>query len=93
MTTPIATDSMHRSPLRRSLLFIPLALACFALGSLAQAQLSPPPDDGYPNGNTAEGDSTMVAGPPVSTIVLLVLLRSTITKAPTTQASGLERSS
>jgi endosialidase-like protein len=61
-TTPIATNSIHRSPLRRSLLFIPLALGCFALGPLAQAQLSPPPDGGYANANTAEGDFALRAG-------------------------------
>jgi hypothetical protein len=37
------------------LLFIPSAFVCFALSPLAQA-VSPAPDGGYPNGNTAEGD-------------------------------------
>src|SRR6266850_2254446 len=32
-----------------------VALACFALSATTQAQLSPPPDGGYPGGNTAEG--------------------------------------
>jgi hypothetical protein len=42
--------------LRRSLLLIPLGLACFALAPAARAVLPPPtPDGGYPNGNTAEG--------------------------------------
>jgi trimeric autotransporter adhesin len=35
------------------------ALACFALLPTARAQLSPPPDGGYPNDNTAEGDSAL----------------------------------
>jgi hypothetical protein len=38
------------------LLLIPIALACFALGPLAQAQISPAPDGGGQNANTAEGD-------------------------------------
>ena len=45
-----------RSP--RGLLLIPLILVCFALSPQVQA-LSPPPDGGYPNGNTAEGDSAL----------------------------------
>ena len=35
---------------------IPLALVCFALSPMAQAQLSPVPDGGYAGGNTAEGN-------------------------------------
>src|SRR5438046_4805564 len=42
----------------RGLLLIPLILVCFALSPQMQA-LSPPPDGGYPNGNTAEGDSAL----------------------------------
>ncbi len=34
--------------------FVALMLACFALSQQAQA-VSPPPDGGYPGGNTAEG--------------------------------------
>jgi hypothetical protein len=37
---------------------ITFALACFALVQNAQAVI-PPPDGGYPNGNTAEGDSAL----------------------------------
>jgi hypothetical protein len=41
-------------------LLVALALACFALPPMAQAQLpSPPPDGGYPNGTTAEGDGAL----------------------------------
>jgi uncharacterized coiled-coil protein SlyX len=48
--------SINHSPLRRGLLLIQLALACFALAPAAPAALPPPtPDGGYPNGNTAEG--------------------------------------
>jgi hypothetical protein len=36
------------------LVFIPLALTCFAISPNAQAVV-PPPDGGYPGGNTAEG--------------------------------------
>jgi hypothetical protein len=56
MTTLHPRTSTNRSPLRRSLLLIPLGLACFALAPAARAVLPPPtPDGGYPNGNTAEG--------------------------------------
>jgi Chaperone of endosialidase len=58
-TTPLTIDSISRSPLRRGLFFIPLALAWFALSPSAQAQLSPPPDGGYPNNNTAEGTDAL----------------------------------
>src|SRR4029453_9717241 len=33
-----------------------VALACFGMSPLARA-VDPPPDGGYPNGNTAEGDN------------------------------------
>src|SRR5438477_9362268 len=39
--------------------FALFAFACFALSSTAQAQLSPPPDGGYPDQNTAEGDNAL----------------------------------
>ena len=35
-----------------------LVLGCYAFSQRAQA-VSPPPDGGYPNGNTAEGDSAL----------------------------------
>ena len=38
--------------------FIPLVLGCFALLSTLQA-LTPAPDGGYPNGNTAEGEDAL----------------------------------
>jgi hypothetical protein len=56
-TLPIG-NSISRSPLRRSLLLIPLALTCFALSPRAGA-VSPKPDGGYPNQNTAEGDNAL----------------------------------
>ena len=58
MTTLTKTNSIDRSPLRRGLLLIPLALVCFALAPAARA-VSPAPDGGYPGGNTAEGDNAL----------------------------------
>jgi trimeric autotransporter adhesin len=55
MTILHLRNSISRSPLRRGLLFIPLALCCFALSPMVQA-VNPFPDGGYPNDNTAEGD-------------------------------------
>jgi len=57
--TPLATDSISRSPLRYGLFLIPLVLAAFALSPTAQAQLSPPPDGGYDGDNTAEGTDAL----------------------------------
>ncbi len=54
MTTPHLKKSIDGSPSRLGLLLIPLVFACFGLSPTAQA-VSPPPDGGYPNGNTAEG--------------------------------------
>src|SRR5437667_304146 len=42
----------------QNLIHILMAIVCFALSPQMQA-LSPPPDGGYPNGNTAEGDSAL----------------------------------
>jgi hypothetical protein len=39
--------------------FVVLGLGCFCLSSTVQAQLSPPPDGGYPEANTAEGDGAL----------------------------------
>ena len=49
---------MNRSSCPVTLLLIPLALACFALSPQARA-VDPPPDGGYPNQNTAEGDDAL----------------------------------
>jgi Chaperone of endosialidase len=43
----------------RALLLIPLALVCFALSPQARA-VTPAPDGGYPNQNTAEGDNALL---------------------------------
>ena len=45
-------------PLRLALRLIPLVLACLALSPMAQA-VTPPPDGGYPGGNTAEGTTAL----------------------------------
>jgi hypothetical protein len=58
-TTPLKRNSISPSPLRYGLFLIPLLLAVFALSPTAQAQLSPPPDGGYPNNNTAEGTDAL----------------------------------
>jgi hypothetical protein len=58
MTTLHLGNSLSCSPLRRSLLFIPLALCCFALSPALQA-VTPAPDGGYPGGNTAEGTNAL----------------------------------
>jgi len=59
MTTLHLRTSTGRSPLRLGFLLIAFALACLALLPGAQAQLSPPPDGGYPGRNTAEGDDAL----------------------------------
>ena len=58
MTTLHLKKSIGRSPLRLALLLIPLVFACFALSPRAQA-VSPAPDGGYPNFNTAEGTKAL----------------------------------
>jgi Chaperone of endosialidase len=55
--TPVRHLLRH-SPWRRDLLVIPLVLASFALSPAARA-VDPPPDGGYPNFNTAEGDNAL----------------------------------
>jgi hypothetical protein len=57
--TLLITNSISQWPLRYGLVLIPLVLAVFALSPMAQAQLSPPPDGGYPNDNTAEGTDAL----------------------------------
>jgi hypothetical protein len=60
MTTLRLIKSIGRSPSRLSLLLIPLVFACFVLADRTQA-VSPPPDGGYPGGNTAEGQSALLS--------------------------------
>src|SRR5438874_13363916 len=57
--TPRISNLISRSPLRRGFTVLLLALAfTFALSPMARA-VDPPPDGGYPNGNTAEGDGAL----------------------------------
>jgi len=57
--TPPVPNSIRRSPLRRGFPVILLALAfTFVLSPMARA-VNPPPDGGYDNGNTAEGDGAL----------------------------------
>ena len=58
MTTPRSGKSIDRSSLRLGFLFT-FALACFAISPMAQA-VSPPPDGGYRDENTAEGDDALL---------------------------------
>src|SRR4029453_8994236 len=55
---PTVRTSISRSFLRNGFFLIALILGCFALSPTAQA-VDPPPDGGYPNGNTAEGDGAL----------------------------------
>ena len=49
-----------RSPSRLALLLIPLVFVCFGFSPRTQALLPPPPPDGgYPRGNTAEGENAL----------------------------------
>ncbi len=53
-------NSVQRSLGRSALLLVSLLIVCF--GPLPGAQaVSPPPDGGYPGGNTAEGQSALLS--------------------------------
>ncbi len=56
-------------------LLLSLALGSFALLPTAQA-VSPPPDGGYPGGNTAEGQMPFLVSPPAASTRPLVSCRS-----------------
>jgi len=58
--TPSIPNPICRSTLRRGCFLVGLALAWLALSPTARA-LNPPPDGGYPNANTAEGDSALAS--------------------------------
>jgi hypothetical protein len=58
MTTLTKTNSIHRSPLLRGLLLIPLLLACFAL--LPRVQAAPDPA-AIPGGNTRDGAGSLAS--------------------------------
>ena len=62
MTTLLLRNSVNHAPLRRGVLLIALALACFAFPRAAQAE-----DGAYQTANTAEGDGALnaiVTNPP-----------------------------
>src|SRR5438105_9165407 len=59
MNTTIGT-SIGRPFSRSVFILVTLGFACFALLAKAQA-VSPPPDGGYPGGNTAEGQSALLS--------------------------------
>ena len=50
--------SLHARLFRHSFRFLVLALSVFVLLPITRA-VNPPPDGGYPNGNTAEGDNAL----------------------------------
>jgi hypothetical protein len=58
MTTLHLGKLIGRSPLRRGLLFVPVALAGFAFSQTVQGVV-PAPDGGYPGFNTAEGQNAL----------------------------------
>jgi hypothetical protein len=61
MRNLLPRNSIRRLLVRRGLLFIPFALCCFVLSPAPEAfGVTPAPDGGYPNGNTAEGDSALL---------------------------------
>jgi len=62
-------------PIPLFLVALVLALVCI-VGLVPNAQaVSPPPDGGYPGGNTAEGQKPFKASPPVALTLQLVTSR------------------
>ena len=57
-TTTRSTNCIHCSLRWSALLFVSLLVGCFAISPMAQA-VSPAPDGGYSNGNTAEGTNAL----------------------------------
>ncbi len=57
-TSPTLGNPPSRSTLRLSFILTPLIPGSFALSPAARA-VEPPPDGGYPNYNTAEGDAAL----------------------------------
>ena len=60
MLTSQLKNSMSRSQLRCGSLLFPLMLACLVLSPMARA-VDSPPDGGYPNFNTAEGEDALLS--------------------------------
>ena len=54
-------NSGNRSFWRRGSLFIPLGLVALLAVSSTSRAITPPPDGGYPGGNTAEGQNTLLS--------------------------------
>ena len=57
--TLVVQNSIHPASVGHGLCLVLFALVCFALSPSVQGQLSPPPDGGYPNNNTAEGEDAL----------------------------------
>jgi hypothetical protein len=57
-TTTLPLRNLMNRSLLRAFLLTALALACFALSPIARA-VTPAPDGGYPNENTAEGEDAL----------------------------------
>jgi hypothetical protein len=70
---------VHRKTKNLSLVLIPV-LACFSALPSSQA-VNPPPDGGYPGGNTAEGQNALLSltTGTYNTVVGLSSLRSNLT--------------
>lgn len=85
-------DPMKRSPLRRAFLLISLLLVCFGLSPTVKA-VSPEPDGGYGNGNTAEGHGAffnLTTGHSNTALGVNTLFRNTVGDSNTaTGASAL----
>src|SRR6267378_5754869 len=60
MNSKHRTSNHKPSVINYRLVFTALALSCLALSPIAQA-VSPPPDGGYPGGNTAEGQNALLS--------------------------------
>src|SRR6478672_4059023 len=58
ITNDIWSSLLHREKRSFLLVFLALILVSFALPPTARA-VTPPPDGGYPNQNTAEGDNAL----------------------------------
>jgi Chaperone of endosialidase len=57
-TSTLFTNYIHSS-FGRFLLCVPTVIGCFAISPMARAVV-PPPDGGYPGGNTAEGQAALL---------------------------------
>ena len=58
-TTSTINNSINHSLVRRGFIIMPFVLMCIATLPGARA-VSPAPDGGYPNGNTAEGQNALL---------------------------------